>query len=574
LAETEVLIIGCGIAGATAALRLARNPRRQITVITRASDPHESNTQYAQGGIIGRGLDDDPEILLADILAAGAGVSSPHAARILAEEGPPLLHEILEEAAGVNFDSDANGQPLWGNEAAHSRRRILHVGDGTGAAIMKGLIAALRRCSNITIESNVTAVDLITFPHHSRDPLDNYRPVACHGAYMFNREQRTVHRHLAAATVLATGGLGRIYRNTTNPPGSRGDGLAMAHRAGARIVNAEYVQFHPTALAAPGAEGLLISEAVRGEGGILLTPDGRQFMADYSPEWKDLAPRDVVARAIHHEMETHDYSYVLLDIASRMPADAIRHRFPNIYAQCLKAGIDITQEQIPVVPAAHYFCGGVLVDEWGRSSIDNLYAVGEISCTGVHGANRLASTSLLEGLVWGYRAARHVEETLNQAPATNRCPQPGRAGSPAEQRDPHAGSPRGVQDLGWRADRAGVVERPGFAGVPPWDESGLFAEPDPALIQGDMQTIQNIMWHYVGLVRSGERLSRAIRELRHLWNEIETFYRTTKLADGLIGLRNAIEVALLVAQAAQHNRQSRGCHFRQDSVSIEGDRLI
>jgi L-aspartate oxidase len=535
LAETEVLIIGCGIAGATAALRLARNPARQITIITRAPDPHESNTHYAQGGIIGRGVDDDPEILLADILAAGAGVSSPDSARILAEEGPRILHDVLEVTAGVEFDSDASGKPLWGNEAAHSRRRILHVGDGTGAAIMKGLIAALRRCPNITIESNVTAVDLITFPHHSRHPLDNYRPIACHGTYMFNRQTRSVHRYLAAATILATGGLGRIYRNTTNPPGARGDGLAMAHRAGARIVNAEYVQFHPTALAAPGAEGLLISEAVRGEGGVLRTPDGREFMSEYSPEWKDLAPRDVVARAIHHEMERHDYSYVLLDIASQLPAENIRKRFPNIYSQCLKAGIDITREPIPVVPAAHYFCGGVLVDEWGRASIDNLYAIGEISCTGVHGANRLASTSLLEGLVWGNRAGQHIEEKLEKTPP---------------------------------------LPRPGFADVPPWDESGLFAEPDPALIQGDMQTIQNIMWHYVGLVRSGDRLSRAIRELRHLWNEIETFYRTTKLADGLIGLRNAVEVALIVAQAAQHNRQSRGCHYRQDSVSVEGDRLI
>lgn len=535
MAETEVLIIGSGIAGATAALRLARNPRRQITIITRAPDPHESNTRYAQGGIIGRGIDDDPELLLADILAAGAGVSSPQAARILAEEGPAVLHDVLEKTADVEFDTGADGQPLWGKEAAHSRRRILHVGDGTGAAIMKGLVAALRKFPNITIESNATAVDLITFPHHSRDPLDNYRPVSCHGAYIFNRENRSVHRCLAAATVLATGGLGRIYRNTTNPPGARGDGLAMAHRAGARIINAEYVQFHPTALAAPGAEGLLISEAVRGEGGVLLTPEGREFMAEYSPEWKDLAPRDVVARAIHHEMEAHDYSYVLLDIASRMEASAIRNRFPNIYSQCLAAGIDMTKESIPVVPAAHYFCGGVLVDEWGRSNIANLYAVGEISCTGVHGANRLASTSLLEGLVWGNRAGQHIEEFLTNAQSS---------------------------------------KRPGFADVPPWDESGLVAEPDPALIQGDMQTIQNIMWHYVGLVRNGDRLSRAIRELRHLWNEIETFYRTTKLADGLIGLRNAVEVALIIAQAAQHNRQSRGCHYRQDSVSVEGDRLI
>jgi L-aspartate oxidase len=351
---------------------------------------------------------------------------------------------------------------------------------------------------------------------------------------MFNRNERTVHRYLAAATVLATGGLGRIYRNTTNPTGARGDGLAMANRAGARIANAEYVQFHPTALAVPGAEGFLISEAVRGEGGILITPDGQPFMAAYSPEWKDLAPRDIAARAIHHEMEKHNYSYVLLDIASRMHDVTIRARFPGIYEQCLKFGIDITNEPIPVVPAAHYFCGGVLVDEWGRSNIENLYAVGEISCTGVHGANRLASTSLLEGLVWGNRAAQHIEESLGE----------------------------------------GHLLRTEFENVPPWDESGLVADADPALIQGDMQTIQNIMWHYVGLVRNAERLSRAIRELRHLWNEIETFYRTTKLDDGLIGLRNAVEVALIVAQAALHNRQSRGCHFRQDSVAVEGDRLL
>lgn len=533
MAETDVLIIGCGIAGATAALRLARNPSLRITVITRARDSRESNTRYAQGGIIGRGPDDSAELLYQDILAAGAGVTSPRAARILAAEGPPLLNEVLEQTAGVVFDHDVDGAPTWGQEAAHSRRRILHVGDLTGMAIADRLIATLKTHSNIRIETDATAVDLITFPHHSRDPLDNYNPISCHGAYVFNREQKTVHRYLAKTTVLATGGLGRIYRNTTNPVGARGDGLAMAHRAGARIANAEYVQFHPTALAAPGAEGMLISEAVRGEGGVLLTPDLQPFMAKYSPEWKDLAPRDVVARAIHHEMEANGYSYVLLDLASHMPAEAIRVRFPFIYQECLKVGFDISQEPVPVVPAAHYFCGGVLVDEWASSNIENLYAIGEISCTGVHGANRLASTSLLEGLVWGNRAAIAIEKDVQVARA-----------------------------------------QPKFDDIPRWDESGLSADPDPALIQGDMQTIQNIMWHYVGLVRNGERLSRAIRELRHLWNEIETFYRTTKLSDGLIGLRNAVEVALIVAQAAQHNRQSRGCHYRQDAFEPEGDRLI
>lgn len=535
--QTDVLIIGTGIAGATAALKLAEDPNRHITVITREPDPHESNTGYAQGGIISRGPDDSADLLVKDILEAGAGASLPSAAHILAEEGPRVLDQILIAAARVPFDRGEGEAYEWGQEAAHSRRRILHVGDGTGSAIARGLVAQLKSKPNIQWFTNATAVDLITYPHHSRNPLDTYKPIVCHGAYVFDRNKGAVHRTLAGATVLATGGLGRIYRNTTNPAGARGDGLAMASRAGARIINAEYVQFHPTALAVPGAEGFLISEAVRGEGGILLTPDGQPFMAKYAPEWKDLAPRDVVARAIHTEMTERSYTYVLLDIASHMEAEALRERFPNIYATCLKAGIDITREPIPVVPAAHYFCGGVQVDEWGRTNIANLYAVGEVSCTGLHGANRLASTSLLEGLVWGNRTAEHVGQIANLSRVAET--------QIANLRD----------------------------SVPAWDESGLTDDRDPALIQGDMQTIQNIMWHYVGLVRSGDRLSRAIRELRHLQNEIETFYRKTKLSDGLIGLRNAVEAALIVAQSAQHNRQSRGCHYRVDSVEV-GDRLI
>jgi L-aspartate oxidase len=531
---TDVLIIGSGIAGATTALRLARNPSRRIVLITRATDPHESNSRYAQGGIISRGPGDSPDLLVKDILAAGAGASLPKAAHILANEGPKLLDEILVETAGIDFDHKIGGELEYGQEAAHSRRRILHVSDGTGQAIMQGLVKTLQQMPNVELETDFTAVDLITYPHHSRDPLSAYEPITCHGAYIFDRAGHSIHRTLAAATVLATGGLGRIYRNTTNPSGARGDGLAMAGRAGARILNAEYIQFHPTALAVPGAEGFLISEAVRGEGGRLLTPDGLPFMEKYSPEWKDLAPRDVVARAIHSEMEACDCSYVLLDIASHMPAEKIKERFPNIYAECKRVGIDITREPIPVVPAAHYSCGGVAVDEWGRSSIQNMYAVGEVSCTGLHGANRLASTSLLEGLVWGNRAAQDIEARLS-------------------------------------ADPGPAV--PSLDEVPPWDESGLTQDSDPALIQGDMQTIQNIMWHYVGLVRSGDRLSRAIRELRHMQNEIETFYRKTKLSDGLIGLRNAVEVGLIVGEAARHNRQSRGCHFRSDSVD-GGDRLL
>jgi L-aspartate oxidase len=531
---TDVLIIGSGIAGATAALKLAQNPQRHIILITREPDPQESNSCYAQGGIISRGLDDSADLLVADIISAGAGASLPKAARILAEEGPDLLQEVLVETAGITFDREKDGDIEYGQEGAHSRRRILHVGDGTGRAIMQGLIAVLRECPNVELLTEATAVDLITYPHHSRDPLSAYEPISSHGAYVFDRKGKAIHRTLAAVTILATGGIGRIYRNTTNPPGARGDGLAMASRAGARILNAEYVQFHPTALSVPGAEGFLISEALRGEGGVLLTPEGRPFMEIYSPDWKDLAPRDVVARAIHTEMEAHDYSYVLLDIASHMPAVKIKARFPNISTECRRVGIDITRESIPVVPAAHYFCGGVAVDEWGHSSITNLYAVGEVSCTGLHGANRLASTSLLEGLVWGTRAARDIESRFNSDPP-----------SPIPTRDD----------------------------IPAWDESNLTQDSDPALIQGDMQTIQNIMWHYVGLIRSGDRLSRAIRELRHMQNEIETFYRKSKLSDGLIGLRNAVEVGLVISQAARHNRQSRGCHFRVDSVD-GGDRLL
>lgn len=537
---TDVLIIGSGIAGASAALKLAKDPARRIILITREPDPRESNSRYAQGGIVHRGPGDSPELLVRDILEAGAGASLPEAAQIVAEEGPLRLKQLLLTEAAVGFDRDSSGELAFGQEAAHSRRRILHVGDGTGRSIMESLTESLRRQPNIELLTNATAVDLITYPHHSRNPLDTYRPITCYGAYVFDRNGKAIHRTLARATILATGGLGRIYRNTTNPPGARGDGLAMAHRAGARIINAEYIQFHPTALEVPGAQGFLISEAVRGEGGTLLTPAGQPFMQKYSPEWKDLAARDVVARAIHTEMESSGYPYVLLDIGSHMRAEQLRTRFPNIYAECLRVGIDVTREPIPVVPAAHYSCGGVAVNSASQTTIQNLYAVGEVACTGLHGANRLASTSLLEGLVFGERAAEHIlaQDVLR------------------------ASSGLSPQNLLPQADD-----------IPPWDESDLTHDSDPALIQGDMQTIQNVMWHYVGLIRSGDRLSRAIRELRHLQNEIETFYRKTKLSDGLIGLRNAVETALVIAQAARHNRQSRGCHYRTDSVN-GGDRLL
>jgi len=520
--QTDVLVIGCGIAGASAALRLAQDRQRQVTLITRATSPEESNTRYAQGGIVTLGEEDSADLIVEDILAAGAGLSLPAAAHILAEEGPGLVSEVLVEASSVSFDRMPDGRMAYGREGAHSRPRILHVGDATGKAIIQALIAALRERPNVRIVAEATAVDLITFPHHAHDSLTIYEPVACHGAYVFERSQRTVHRCLSGMTILAAGGLGHIYRYTTNPEGARGDGLAMAYRAGARVINAEYVQFHPTALAVPDGGGFLISEAVRGEGGRLLTPDGRHFMEEYAPQWGDLAPRDVVARAIHHEMVEHGYSHVLLDIHSVLPPDRIRERFPTIYARCLELGVDITRQPIPVVPAAHYFCGGVWTDEWARTTVENLYAVGEVACTGVHGANRLASTSLLEGLVWGDRAARDIAAR-------------------------------------------GPLSVVGPDDVPPWEEAGLDEEADPALIWRDMRTIQHTMWHYVGLVRSTRRLARALRDLSHLKQDIEDFYRTTRLNDALIGLRHSVQAALIVAGAAQHNRRSRGCHYRDDT---------
>lgn len=521
--QTDVLVIGSGIAGATAALRLAADRQRQVTVITLAQKAIESNSRYAQGGIVGRGYEDSPDLLYQDVLRAGDGISYPPAVRVLAQEGPQLLADILIEQAQVPFDRDTDDNLLFGLEAAHSQRRILHVGDLTGKVIMRALLETLAKQPNVQILTGQTAVDLLTFPHHSCDPLDVYKLPVCHGAYVFDQETRQVRPIIARQTILATGGLGQIFLNTSNPAGARGDGLAMAYRAGARVVNAEYIQFHPTALHMPGATKFLISEAVRGEGGILLTPEGTPFMERYAPQWKDLAPRDVVARAIYWEMLENDYHYVLLDIASHMSTEAIKARFPQIYARCLELEIDITERPIPVVPAAHYFCGGVLVDTWGQTSVPGLYAVGEVSCTGVHGANRLASTSLLEGLVWGDRAARHVQQ----------------------------------HDTGEHT----ISERD----VPPWDDTNLIYETDSTLIQGDMQTIRNLMWHYVGLVRSEYRLNRALRELRHLWLEIEDFYRKSRLTNGLIGLRNSAQAALIVARAARRNRVSRGNHYREDS---------
>lgn len=517
---SDVLVIGCGISGCVTALQLAETGVK-VTLITRAKTPNESNTYYAQGGIIYRSPDDSPDLLIQDLLKAGAHYNNPKAIKVLAEEGPELVKQILIDKVNVNFDRTEEGDLSLIKEGAHSTSRILHSADTTGKTIEIALLNAIKGHKNIRLLTAHTAIDLLTLSHHSKNREAIYDPQTCIGAFVLDQEKGEVIRCMAQYTVLATGGLGQIFLRTSNPAGARGDGLAMAYRSGARVINCEFVQFHPTTFHHPNAPNFLISEAVRGAGAKLVDVHGNQFMSKYSPVWKDLAPRDIVARSIHQEMLEQGISNVYLDLQSYMKPSVIKKRFPEIYKNCLGFGVDISTELIPVVPAAHYFCGGVWVDEWGETTIKNLFAVGEVACTGVHGANRLGSASLLEGLVWGARSADRISSLLK---TTN--------------------------DFGH-------IE------ISPWKFSGEIP-PDLALIQQDMSSIQHILWNYVGLVRTSSRLERALSELRNLESQVERFYRTTRVTDSLIGLRNAVLAAILISRAAWANRQSVGCHYRED----------
>jgi L-aspartate oxidase len=512
---TDVLIIGCGIAGASAALEAAKSGLRVI-VLTKSSNPEESNTFYAQGGIVSLGRDDHPELLKEDILEAGDGVNNPEAVEILAREGKKTVDDILIKELNIPFSRSSPDSLDYAQEAGHSRRRILHVKDTTGRTIEERFVQILKKYSNVTLLTNHTAVDLLTVPHHSRNPKLFYHEPRCVGAYVLNNQTKRVKKIFANYTILATGGCGTVYLYTSNPKGAIGDGYAMAYKAGARIVNMEYIQFHPTSLFHRDADGFLISETVRGEGGRLKTKEGLTFMENYNKK-KDLAPRDEVTRAIYEEMTNSDSSYVYLDLVSYAKFD-IQKRFPNIYKTCLKYGIDITKEPIPVVPAAHYCCGGILVDEWGKSSLHGLYAVGEVSCTGIHGANRLASTSLLEGLVWGKRASQHV----------------------ASHFDPTMPDPGDIHD--WY--------------YPDRDE-----EVDPALINQDWISIRSTMWNYAGIIRTSKRLERAKADLDYLRHRIEKFYKEARMDEKIVGLKHGIQVALLITYAALGNSNSIGAHY-------------
>ena len=519
LLETEVLILGSGIAGCTTALSLA-DAGVAVTVVTRARAPEDTNTYWAQGGIIYAGVDDSPAKLATDVLAAGAHHAHAPAVEVLATDGPSAVRRILLERVGVAFDRNPDGSLSLALEGGHTIPRIIHAADATGKAIQLALLNALRAHPNICLLTQHTAIDLLTPAHHSQNRLTVYAPQSCVGAYLFDQQGQRVIRCLAKKTVIATGGVGQIYLRTTNPVGARGDGVAMANRAGVRIINAEFVQFHPTAFYQDGAPSFLITEAVRGAGARIVDRHGTPFMHKYDTQWGDLAPRDVVARSVHREMLRNDLTHVYLDLHSYVSQDEICNHFPTIRERCLQYGVDITKELVPIVPAAHYFCGGIWVDAHGLTNHQHLYAVGEVACTGIHGANRLASTSLLEGLVWGERAAQHIGQTLAST-----------ASPPA-------------------------------AEIPPWDDDGT-EEADPTLISQDMLSIQQLMWNYVGLVRTTARLARARRELGRLELEIEQFYRTTRLSDELLGLRNATRTALVVTKAAWQNKQSMGCHWRE-----------
>ena len=519
----DVLVLGAGIAGCTAALRAADLGAEVILV---AKDKlGESNTAYAQGGIIGlppEHYGDSPELLASDIEAAGAGLCRPEAVRLLAQQGPSLCLDFLWKRLGVPFDLGEGGELAPTAEAAHSARRIYHVRDTTGLSIQSTLTEAVRRHPRIRILEDRVLVDLLTTPHHSRDPRSVYDPIHVWGAYLLESSPKRVEMVLAKRTVLATGGLGYLYLHTSNPAGATGDGLAAAYRASARILNCEYLQFHPTTLYIPHKPRTLLTEALRGEGARLLNRKGERFMSKYAPDQMELAPRDVVSRAIFHEISATGDVCAFLDLAPVAARLDLEERFPKIMATCRAEGIDPQRQPIPVVPAAHYFCGGVAVDLDGRTSVPGLFAAGEVACTGLHGANRLASTSLLEGLVWGYRAA--------EAAVT----------------DCHAAVP------------------PSEDSLQPWIPASRTTEADPLLIEQDWTNIRTTLWNYAGIVRTRERLERARGDMGHLYHRLETFYREAPLSRSILELRSGIICARLILKAALQNPESRGCHYRLD----------
>ena len=480
----DVLVIGTGISGLSAAVTAA-DKGKSVIVLTKEDDVKICNTNFAQGGIVAEAPGDDPKIFKSDILHAGDGINYIEAVNYIANEGVKLIKPFLIDKINVDFTRDSSGDLEYTIEGAHSERRILFVKDNSGEAIEKALIDYIKKLKNVKLLTSYTAIDLITNKRHSRDYQERYKSVKVLGAYCLNETSGNVEIIFSSSVILACGGIGDLFTFTSNEKGAVGDGLAMAEKAGADIINSEYVQFHPTILFNRDIKRFLISEAVRGEGARLCNRKGEYFMEKYSPDFKDLASRDVVARAIYREIENDDAGYVFLDARNITNVDVSR-RFPKIYKTCLNIGIDMKKDLIPVVAAAHYFCGGILVDISGRTSIDGLWAVGECSCTGVHGANRLASVSLLEGVVWGINAGNDVAS--------------------------------------FHVTDDGI-----FKSIPDWIYPEVQEKSDPIHIYQDRSMIRKIMWNYCGIIRSQKRLTRALADLEYLSRRIDQFYRSVSL---------------------------------------------
>lgn len=517
--QTDFLVVGSGIAGLTYALKMSyRFPDKKITIITK-TQADETNTKYAQGGIAGvwDEVNDSFEKHIEDTLVAGDGLCNRHVVEIVVKEGVERIREII--SYGARFDRDASGEYALGREGGHSEFRILHHKDVTGKEIERALLEELRQRKNIELINYCFVLDLIT-QHHLGYLVTKATPdITCYGVYALNLRTNRIEKFISKITLLATGGCGQAYRTTTNPKIASGDGIAMVYRAKGRIENMEFIQFHPTALYEPGVSpSFLITEAVRGDGGILRNKDGEAFMEKYDSR-RDLAPRDIVARAIDSEMKRTGTECVFLD-CRHMDPEKFVHHFPNIRERCLEMGIDVAKNMIPVAPAAHYSCGGIKTDEWGKTSILNLYACGECASTGLHGANRLASNSLLEAMVFGQRCF---------------------------------------------LDAAAKIDIVPFAeNIPDWNTRGTTDPREMILITQSQKELQQVMSDYVGIVRNDVRLQRAMKRLDLLHDETEQLYEATTVSPQLCELRNLITVGYLIVKGAQFRKESRGLHFNTD----------
>lgn len=517
--KTDFLVIGSGIAGLTFAVKTARRfPHKSITILTKANTD-ETNTKYAQGGIAVVNDDEHDSFAkhIEDTLIAGDGLCNPAVVEAVVKEGRERVDEIIEW--GARFDKDAEGDYMRGKEGGHSEFRILHHKDITGFEIERALVEEAKRHTNIQIHNHWFVVDIIT-QHHLGHLITKSTPdIECYGVYALNLTNNNIEKIMAGVTVMASGGAGQVYRTTTNPRIATGDGVAMAYRAKARIENMEFIQFHPTALYEAGVSpSFLITEAVRGDGAILRNKEGEAFMPRYDVR-ADLAPRDIVARAIDNEMKRTGTEHVYLD-CRHMDINKFKEHFPNIYAKCLSIGIDVMQQMIPVAPAAHYSCGGVKVDMQGCTSVRYLYACGECASTGLHGANRLASNSLLEALVFAHRCAEDAATKIDSNPFKEQ--------------------------------------------IPDWDAAGTTDPSEMILITQSQKELQLVMSDYVGIVRNDVRLERAMHRLDLLHRETEELYKTTTLSPQLCELRNLITAAFLVVKSAQFRKESRGLHYNTD----------